>query len=56
METILAFVVSFCQTLFDVGTEVITFIMTPANAICLIPLVAWIVITGVNLVRGLYRG
>lgn len=56
METILAFLTAFVTAMLDVGSEVITFIMTPANSICLIPVVAWLVVMAFGLVRSLYRG
>lgn len=56
MDTILAFLASFVTAMLEVGTQVIAFIMTPANAICLIPVVAWLVVMGFGLVRSLYRG
>ena len=56
MDTILAFMASFVEAMLAVGTEVIAFIMTPANSICLIPVVAWLVVMAFGLVRSLYRG
>lgn len=56
MATILSYLASFVEAMLAVGTEVIAFIMTPANAICLIPLVAWLVVMAFGLVRSLYRG
>ena len=37
-------------------TTVITFITKPANAICLIPLIAWLFVLGVSSVRKMYKG
>ena len=37
-------------------TQVITFITKPANAICLIPLIAWLFVLGVSSVRKMYKG
>lgn len=56
MDTILAFLSAFAEAIFDIGGQVIDFIMTPANAICLIPVVAWLVVMAVGLIRRLYRG
>lgn len=56
MDTILSFLASFVDAMLEIGGSVIEFIMTPANAICLIPVVAWLVVMGVGLVRSLYRG
>lgn len=56
MDTILSFLSAFVTALLDVGGQVIEFIMMPANAICLIPVVAWLVVMAVGLVRSLYRG
>lgn len=56
METILTFVANFVETMLGVGTQVIEFIMTPANSICLVPLIAWLCVLGVKMVRTLYKG
>lgn len=56
MATILGYVSSFATTILSVWTSVITFITTEANAICLIPLVAWLFVLGVSSVRKMYKG
>ena len=67
MATILGFVADFIKALVTGGGSgetaysgvwgsVISFITTPANAICLIPLVAWLFVLGVSSVRKMYKG
>lgn len=67
LATILGFVGDFIKAIITGGGSgdtaysgvwgsVLTFITTPANAICLIPLVAWLFVLGVSSVRKMYKG
>lgn len=56
MATILGYLSSFATSIIAVWTSVITFITTADNAICLIPLVAWLFVLGVSSVRKMYKG
>lgn len=56
METILGYLSTFATSLLSIWTNVVKFIMTADNAICLIPLIAWLFVLGVSSVRGMYKG
>lgn len=56
IQTLLGYLSSFATSIIGVWTKVITFITTDANAICLIPLVAWLFVLGVSSVRKMYKG
>ena len=56
IETLLGYVSSFAASIISVWTKVIEFITTGTNAICLIPLVAWLFVLGVSSVRKMYKG
>lgn len=56
MSTILGYLSSFASEIIDLWGDVITFITTSSNAICLIPLVAWLFVLGVSSVRKMYKG
>ena len=56
IETLLGYVSSFATSIISVWTKVIEFITTGTNAICLIPLIAWLFVLGVSSVRKMYKG
>ena len=56
MATILGYLATFATTVMSVWTEVIKFITTEANAICLVPLIAWLFVLAVGSVRKMYKG
>lgn len=56
MSTILTYVSSFATSMLSIWTSVISFITNADNAICLIPLVAWLFVLGVGSVRKMYKG
>lgn len=56
MDTILGYLTTFATSLLSIWTSVIKFIMTADNAICLIPLIAWLFVLGISSVRGMYKG
>lgn len=55
-DTLLGYVSSFVTSLFSVGSSLITWITTGANAIVLIPLVMMIVVFFVSAIRKLIKG
>ena len=56
IETLLGYVSSFATSIISVWTKVIEFITSGTNAICLIPLIAWLFVLGVSSVRKMYKG
>lgn len=56
MDTILGYLTTFVTSIVAVWTKVISFIMTADNAICLIPLIAWLFVLAVSSVRSMYKG
>lgn len=56
LSTILGYVSTFASTILSIWSSVISFITNADNAICLIPLVAWLFVLGVGSVRKMYKG
>lgn len=54
ITTILAMVTDLATEIFTVGGQLVTFITS--NAICLIPLAAWLVVLAIGAVRRLVKG
>ena len=55
-ETLLGYVSSFVTSLFNVGSDLVTWITTGSNAIVLIPLVMMIIVFFVSAIRKLIKG